>query len=509
MNEELIKFIELCLSDGVITEKEREVIFRKSKELGVPDDECEILIDSLVSKYSKKTSPPKPTKKKGGFFSSMFNEIKKNIDTDSIKSSFNKVKDDIKKGYDIEKEKIEKELKKTTSSNKPSKTKITSPKSVNTNKPSSSKFYSCDEVDIIVKYPESMEDGRVYDLSGNRVYKISKTMREKSFKNKSYLGRKEFDSGTIRWVEINPDEVENKLNDSEFIEVHSLDNKLKTPSKKKVGKEKSIENNIPILIEESNSERIIKQIQSVIENKYLLTDNKLSIVSSSNYNEVLQQNQKKIIEVDKSYVQKFVKIGLHLKFCEDNIVKCYNRVLNGEIGEVFISCEEFLGKDKEGLITIEWKSFIEKISKETGNSYEESKKIWYDTKYGKFEPPHGVYVSNPKKINYTTHLKTIQDHINIYEQLLITSITMINSLINNDLIKFYEIYEVFDNLGVFDSKWERSLLESIKDINQNINQVVSNINKLNQNIMEGFQGLSYDLHSIDNSLTDGFSRITS
>ena len=86
---------------------------------------------------------------------------------------------------------------------------------------------------------------------------------------------------------------------------------------------------------------------------------------------------------------------------------------------------------------------------------------------------------------------------------------MINSLINNDLIKFYEIYEVFDNLGVFDSKWERSLLESIKDINQNINQVVSNINKLNQNIMEGFQGLSYDLHSIDNSLTDGFSRITS
>lgn len=220
MNEELIKFIELCLMDGVISDKEREVIFRKSKELGVPDDECEILIDSLVSKYSKKTSPPKPTKKKGGFFSSMFNEIQKNIDTDSIKSSFNKVKDDIKKGYDIEKEKIEKELKKireeqnkTTSSNKTSKTKTTSPKTVNTNKPSSSKFYSCDEVDVIVKYPESMEDGKVYDLSGNRVYKISKTMREKSFKNKSYLGRKEFDSGTIRWVEINPDELENKLND--------------------------------------------------------------------------------------------------------------------------------------------------------------------------------------------------------------------------------------------------------------------------------------------------------
>ena len=250
MNEELIKFIELCLMDGVISDKEREVIFRKSKELGVPDDECEILIDSLVSKYSKKTSPPKPTKKKGGFFSSMFNEIKKNIDTDSIKSSFNKVKDDIKKGNDIEKEKIEKELKKireeqnkTTSSNKNSKTKKTSPKSVNTNKLPSPNFCSCDEVTVIIK-PKVIPSPRIkgetethfYDLSGNRVTKIPRTKRNICLKYNCYLGLK-----NERWVEINPDEVENKLNNSEFIEVHSLDNKLKTPSKKKVVKEKSIE----------------------------------------------------------------------------------------------------------------------------------------------------------------------------------------------------------------------------------------------------------------------------
>ena len=44
MNEQLIKFIELCLMDGVISEKEREVIFRKSKKLGVDEDECEIIL---------------------------------------------------------------------------------------------------------------------------------------------------------------------------------------------------------------------------------------------------------------------------------------------------------------------------------------------------------------------------------------------------------------------------------------------------------------------------------
>jgi len=55
MNEELIKFIELCLMDGVITEKEREVIFRKSKELGVPDDECEIILEGMIQQKKSET----------------------------------------------------------------------------------------------------------------------------------------------------------------------------------------------------------------------------------------------------------------------------------------------------------------------------------------------------------------------------------------------------------------------------------------------------------------------
>lgn len=51
MNENLIKFIDICLVDGIITEKERKVIFRKSKELGVPEDECEIILEGMIMKY--------------------------------------------------------------------------------------------------------------------------------------------------------------------------------------------------------------------------------------------------------------------------------------------------------------------------------------------------------------------------------------------------------------------------------------------------------------------------
>jgi hypothetical protein len=48
MNEQLLRFIELCLTDGIISEKEREVIFRKAKELNVDTDECEIILESLI-----------------------------------------------------------------------------------------------------------------------------------------------------------------------------------------------------------------------------------------------------------------------------------------------------------------------------------------------------------------------------------------------------------------------------------------------------------------------------
>jgi hypothetical protein len=53
MNEQLLKFIELCLIDGVITDKERDVIFRKSTQLGVPADECEIILNGMIYKFQK------------------------------------------------------------------------------------------------------------------------------------------------------------------------------------------------------------------------------------------------------------------------------------------------------------------------------------------------------------------------------------------------------------------------------------------------------------------------
>jgi len=99
MNEQLLKFIELCLVDGVISEKEREVIFRKSTEYGVPHDECEIILDGMIYKYNKEHSDsPKPNIQEKKIIQSedkivITNNSESNVDEEFLKILFYSEKD--------------------------------------------------------------------------------------------------------------------------------------------------------------------------------------------------------------------------------------------------------------------------------------------------------------------------------------------------------------------------------------------------------------------------------
>lgn len=53
MNSELEKLIELTLADGQLTEKERTVLFRKAKELGVDEDELEVVLEGKLHSLQK------------------------------------------------------------------------------------------------------------------------------------------------------------------------------------------------------------------------------------------------------------------------------------------------------------------------------------------------------------------------------------------------------------------------------------------------------------------------
>ena len=92
---------------------------------------------------------------------------------------------------------------------------------------------------------------------------------------------------------------------------------------------------------------------------------------------------------------------------------------------------------------------------------------------------------------------------------------MITSLIESDLITFYEIYECFDQLGVFNSNWENEVSEKLTTIGYNIrdlmysiyhmeNRIVNSIGNLTYLTQESFgklnQSINVQLSSIDSSL---------
>jgi hypothetical protein len=64
MNQELEKLIDLTLVDGLLTEKERVVIYNKAKQLGVDEIEVDVILEGKLQQIQAKQ--PKPLKEKVG-----------------------------------------------------------------------------------------------------------------------------------------------------------------------------------------------------------------------------------------------------------------------------------------------------------------------------------------------------------------------------------------------------------------------------------------------------------
>jgi hypothetical protein len=112
-------------------------------------------------------------------------------------------------------------------------------------------------------------------------------------------------------------------------------------------------------------------------------------------------------------------------------------------------------------------------------------------------------------------LGLLKNQVNTYEILVFHSINMLGSLLSDDLITFYEIYESFDKLGIFNSSWENEVSEKLTNIGDKLNDlmysiyimeqnIVSNLNSLNYFMQEGFADLNISitnqLKEIDSSI---------
>tara|TARA_B100001057_G_scaffold355564_1_gene357578 strand:- start:275 stop:1555 length:1281 start_codon:yes stop_codon:yes gene_type:complete len=155
----------------------------------------------------------------------------------------------------------------------------------------------------------------------------------------------------------------------------------------------------------------------------------LDLTESNGFSDLLKKYQKDIIEVDKVYIQNFVKLSSFLKKTSDELDRTFHLITQSQSSKDF--------EDHMYIFSMQYQAF-------------------------------------------TT--------------ILLHSYNMILSLIRAELIEFYEIYEVFDELHIFDNKYEKTMINKLDDL------IESNIS-LEKNIIKGFDRIELSIDRMNESLT--------
>ena len=247
-------------------------------------------------------------------------------------------------------------------------------------------------------------------------------------------------------------------------------------------------------------------VKNTIDKRFLNDNNILEIISSENYMKVLKSNQTKIIEIDRDYVQKFVKIGGYLKSTQKNIFNIYERILNDNFkGGNFLDLSEFV---TNGELTSPL-AVVKHIKDSTGLRLKESKDIM-DNNRNNIERDGGVDIDNfgGKDRDYEPILSDLNQHIISYQSLVLSSFKMIKSLDEDDMITFYEMYELFDKLGIFDTQWQKSMLEKLGDLTSTLEDVSTSLKSLNSTIEIGLNDLFEEISLVGYEISSGFDTIS-
>ncbi len=170
---------------------------------------------------------------------------------------------------------------------------------------------------------------------------------------------------------------------------------------------------------------IIYSNYDVALSKFRIDSSNKLILAENDFDKLLRNNQNNILEIDKNYIHKFVKLSSYLNKKKENIEIFYNSLDRNNLKEI------------------------------------------------------------QARISFLT------EQNQTYEMLLFHSINMIGSLLGGDLVSFYEIYEAFDKLNVFNSNWENEVSGQLSQISDNILELIDSIHKMEDSIVNELVSLKY------------------
>ncbi|MDB4148491.1 hypothetical protein N9591_01940 [Flavobacteriaceae bacterium] len=170
----------------------------------------------------------------------------------------------------------------------------------------------------------------------------------------------------------------------------------------------------------------------------------VDVVEGNDFNTLLKKHQKSILEVDRNYVQQFVKVSSYLKTKKGNIQSIFNSIKDTPNQEVL-------------------------------NEY----------------------------------VEILKDDIHTYNLILFNSLNMIISLVEDDMITFYEIHEMFDTLNMFDSKHEKDVSQKLTNIGDGLKDLMYEVRSMGNKISKSIQELTYVTEESNRQLKEQLSGINS
>ena len=250
---------------------------------------------------------------------------------------------------------------------------------------------------------------------------------------------------------------------------------------KKKQENEHIENS-KIIIEEKNSK--IDFISEKISDLQTLTVN-----DTIEYKKLITTNEKNIIkEGGDSKFFEFLKLNTYLQDFKNKIIEDINYFEKtfdpDNLKKIVIDENTKILNPKEKIDKLHqnWEHVIQNIDNGLNTPFDIN---------GKIDKLHKLSTKIKPGIEF--EIKTFE----FYNSL---AISMAIFYLDGNKISYFEIYEAFDKLGVFDSSWQKNTLKQLESIDNRLLNLNNQLTELNSNFREISNNTESLLENINNSL---------
>ena len=110
--------------------------------------------------------------------------------------------------------------------------------------------------------------------------------------------------------------------------------------------------------------------------------------------------------------------------------------------------------------------------------------------------------------DWRSNQKFLMGEMKAYTAVQYNAIHMVNALLTDDMITFYEIYEAFDKLEIWHSQYEKVSTAQLQSLNDNIRSLIRTTEESTNRIVDGLGDLSYRMAKQNDNLKEIHGAVT-